>query len=169
MRSIPRTHSVEGLARLAASKTKHGHARNRPARRGGTNVYYVWAAMIQRCTNPADKGFAHYGGRGITVCERWRDFRGFLADMGEPGTGPEGERMTLDRIDPDGNYEPSNCRWTTYEVQAQNRGVVKLTEPDVRQIRARPHLRTDLAAQRYGVTRSTIDAVRRGRSWRSVQ
>lgn len=164
MRSLPRVMSDEARARLAEARTKHGHARNRPARRGGTNVYYVWAAMVQRCTNPADKGFRRYGGRGIKVCDRWLDFRNFLADMGEPGVG-----LTLDRIDGDGNYEPSNCRWTTYEVQAQNRGVVKLTADDVRQIRARPYLSASVAARRYGVTRGTIDSVRSRHSWRSVQ
>lgn len=75
-----------------------------------------WANMIQRCTNPKNHKYARYGARGITVCDRWKTFKNFLQDMGQP---PKGK--TLDRINNDGNYEPGNCRWTDAYHQAANR------------------------------------------------
>lgn len=90
-------------------KTKHGWH--------GTSEYRAWTSMINRCVNPRNKSFPAYGGRGITVCERWlHSFLNFLADMGPCPAG-----FSLDRIDNDGAYEPGNCRWTTRLVQSNNR------------------------------------------------
>jgi hypothetical protein len=82
-------------------------------------AYLRWVGMKQRCSNPKSHVWKYYGGRGITVCERWlgtNGFKNFYADMGGPAPG-----MTLDRINRDGNYEPSNCRWATMKQQAENR------------------------------------------------
>lgn len=91
--------------------------RGRSLSAGGMRSYLTWDAMIQRCTNPRNKKWHRYGGRGIIIHETWRSFDKFLADMGER---PEG--MTLDRINNDGNYEPTNCRWATPITQGNNRG-----------------------------------------------
>lgn len=84
--------------------------------RSGDRIYTVWSNMWGRCVSPNNISYKHYGGRGITVCDRWRDFEAFVDDMGEP---PEGSQ--IDRIDNDGNYEPGNCRWTTRVENARNK------------------------------------------------
>lgn len=86
---------------------------------GGKNTptYHVWQDMLKRCSNPNAQGYERWGGRGIKVCERWRKFENFLADMGQR---PNAE-LSLDRIDNNGNYEPGNCRWATWEEQCSNR------------------------------------------------
>lgn len=79
-------------------------------------TYRSWAAMKYRCQSLNPASSHRYRGRGITVCDRWQDFKNFLADMGKR---PEG--TTLDRINNDGHYDPDNCRWATVEVQSKNR------------------------------------------------
>lgn len=83
----------------------------------GEPEHIAWKAMIARCTNPAAENFSYYGGRGISVCERWAtSFEAFFADMGRKPT-PE---HSIDRIDVNGNYEPGNCKWATKSEQAKN-------------------------------------------------
>lgn len=88
----------------------HGHGIKR------TTVYTAWRNMRQRCMNSNRADFKNYGGRGITICERWDTFANFLADMGEPAKG-----ATLDRIDNERGYSKDNCRWASRAVQNLNR------------------------------------------------
>jgi len=90
----------------------------------GTRVYLIWCNMRNRCTNPKRNNYSDYGGRGITFCERWASFDNFLADMGEPPS----DQHSLDRIDSNGNYEPSNCRWATTSEQLNNKRTTRWIE-----------------------------------------
>jgi hypothetical protein len=96
---------------LAASSRVHGGYANGSM----APALISWCSMIQRCTNPRANGYERYGGRGITVCRRWRRYENFLSDMGERPNG-----TTLDRIDGRKGYSPSNCRWATPSQQQQN-------------------------------------------------
>lgn len=93
----------------------------RMTKHGGylTPEYKSWNAMNQRCHNERSTSFAQYGGRGISVCTQWRGDSGFLRFVEDMGPRPEG--FSIDRIDPNGNYEPANCRWASQEVQDNNK------------------------------------------------
>ena len=102
---------------VTLKKTKHGHAkRGRP-----TQTYWAWQGMQRRCKGYSPVHKRRYTERGIIVCDRWKKFENFLADMGEKPTG-----FTLDRINNDGNYEPSNCRWADWVTQRNNRADSKM-------------------------------------------
>jgi len=93
----------------------HGHTKKGNVSR----EFHSWHGMKQRCTNPKTKHYNYYGGRGITICDRWlNSFTDFIEDM-----GPRPEGKSLDRINNDGNYEPNNCKWSTQVEQLKNRRI----------------------------------------------
>jgi hypothetical protein len=115
-----RSCGCQKLELIARAKTKHGHAR----KGAPSPEYSAYIHMLARCYNTKGKDYLRYGGRGITVCDRWRfgeggkgGFECFLADM---GTKPS-DKHSLDRIDVNGKYEPSGCRWATPEEQQNNK------------------------------------------------
>ena len=99
-------------------KTKHGHCSG-----GHSPTYKSWEAMWRRCTDSRHPAYHRYGGRGITVCDRWKSFENFLADMGE-----RPEATWINRKENDKGYEPGNCEWVTFAESGRNRSTnVNLT------------------------------------------
>jgi hypothetical protein len=136
---------------ISLAKTKHGQAARMHGQRP-TRTYSSWAAMNKRCNCESDAAYPLYGGRGITICERWASFEYFLADMGERPPG-----LSLERIDNDGNYEPGNCKWGTRKEQGRNRRTSKFLT-----IEGETLCMTEWA-ERNGIARSTItDRLARG-------
>jgi hypothetical protein len=119
--------------------------------------------MNERCEYGARGDFSNYGGRGIKVCVRWREsYEAFLADM-----GPRPPVRSLDRIDNNANYEPSNCRWATREEQARNTRATKLTLAAAAEIRALAGRLTQREiAERFNVSQRTVCSIQTGRTWR---
>ena len=145
--------------------TKHGHAASTNS--APSSSYKSWVCMWQRCTNPAIHNFSSYGGRGISVCERWRSFDLFLADMGER---PEG--TSIDRFPArDGNYEPGNCRWATATQQARNRSATKVSPENVREIRVRMSAgdSANVLSKQFNLAPNTIRQINRRETWKDVK
>lgn len=162
--------SLVTTSRLLSGKTRScGCKRKETTRTHGQTVggrhsptYNTWQDMIDRCTNPNDPAFSNYGGRGIRVCDRWRNLNDFIADM-----GPRPPRLTIDRIDNDKGYEPGNCRWATRTEQNRNTRATKLTADIVRQIRASSESSYQWS-KKLGVSYTTVKQARNGATWRDI-
>lgn len=125
---------------------------NRTHGKSSTAAFARWISMRQRCFNPNRKDWPNYGGRGITICDRWMSFENFYTDMGDPPPG-----MQIERVDNNGNYEPGNCVWATPVQQGRNRR-------NNRRINASGETKTlSTWAENIGAAESTVsDRIKRG-------
>ena len=153
-----RTKSCGCLSSEASSERATIHGRS------GSSEFAAWSTMLARCSNQNASSWPNYGGRGISVCERWRlSFESFMSDMGER-TSPT---HSIDRIDNDGNYERGNCRWATSKQQAMNRRSSKLTPLAailVKQLALRGAKHRSLAYA-FGIAETYVTSVIHGSSW----
>lgn len=141
---------------------KHGHGRSGQQ----SAEYNAWRHMLARCRNPKHPNYPRYGARGITVCTRWESFPNFLADMGQRPS----PKHSLERLDVNGPYSPSDCVWSPITQQARNKRPCtssKLTEEGVSLIRgmfAAGHSQQAIAGTMH-VSQSMVTLIKRGRHW----
>lgn len=136
-----RSCGCDRLASISRKLKKERRVKDHP-------LYAIWEGMRARCNNPARREYENYGGRGVSVCERWDSFESFVEDMGDRPSLDH----TLDRKDNDGDYEPGNCRWATKQDQARNRRSNRVLV-----VRGVSQVITDWARQ-MGLSVSTIRA-----------
>ena len=153
------TQSCGCLGRDSTSErfTIHGLSHSR--------LYQIWNGMVKRCYNSKSESYQHYGLRGIIICDAWRD--DFLAFYNWALVNGYRDDLTIDRIDVNGNYEPNNCRWATYDEQAHNRRNAVLTEDDVRAIRKDARVLREIAAD-YGIACNTVSNIKNRNRWKDV-
>ena len=157
-KTVKHTHLVNGkTSSCGCSWTTHGMSRS--------NEYRVWDSMIRRCHSPSHYAFKDYGARGITVCDKWKNFEGFIEDM---GFQPEG--LSIERINNDLGYSKENCKWATVTEQARNRRSTKLDEDKVVQIQIllETGVSQDKIASQFFVSRSNIGHIAQGITWRQL-
>ena len=139
---------------------KHGHCTGKYSK-----TYMVWGSMLQRMTNPKNKAYHRYGGRGLILDPRWLQFENFLADMGEK---PEG--LTLERKENNLGYSKANCKWATYKEQANNRKIkpTMLSCPRIKLIRrllGLDVLQQKVIASLFGTNKTTITEIKQGKAY----
>lgn len=142
--------------RMGGLNKTHGQRR--------TSTYRIWAGMRTRCQNPKCPEYKYYGAKGIAVCEKWQKFAGFFEDM-----GARPSNLTIERIDSNGNYEKSNCKWATMTDNLRNRGCVKLSIEKANEIRSlldNGNLTQYEIAQRYDIDQSVISNIHTNQYWK---
>lgn len=141
------TKSCGCVSREGSHAIKHGatgKGGRRPGKSGRAPEYQSWSAMRGRVLNPNNPSFPLYGGRGIKICPQWDSYAQFLADM-----GPRPRGYSLDRIDPDGDYDPENCRWASASTQSRNTRAARIV--DYHGVPVRLADLADASGVRYGL------------------
>lgn len=141
---------------------KYGHSANGSV----SGTYGSWAAMMERCHNPKNKNYRAYGAKGVTVYGKWQTFAGFLEDMGEK---PDG--WSIDRIDPFGDYEPSNCQWLPAEVNSRKHRYHRLNVELASTLKSRFLLGQNQAdmAREFDLSQALVSSVCTGKNWAYVR
>lgn len=129
-----------------------------PWKNGNPPLYHVWRGMFDRCYSKKNSQYKDYGGRGILVCKRWHSYQHWFFDM-----GPRPKGFTLDRIDNNGNYEPSNCRWASRKTQQRNQRVTRKVT-----IAGKTYIAADLADIANIKTDAIVARANRGLSYEEV-
>lgn len=160
------TDKRKGITKGKPYRFAHGHGtmvhgKSRVGSR--SSEYGTWAAMKERCSNPKNRSYANYGGRGITVCERWESFENFLADM-----GPRPPGKTLGRLNNNEGYSPTNCAWRSSAEQAQNTRKTRLNLEAVKVIRfmLRRGVSQVLLGRLHGSDQANISRIALGKIWK---
>jgi len=159
MSSVVQKRSV-GKQCMPCAKSQHGLSR--------TRIYKIWHGMLARVDNPGSRFYARYGGRGIGVCDEWRDLQAFTAWAKSNGYA---DGLQIDRIDNDRGYSPLNCRWVTPAENSRTRSSTILTPEQVRDMRSLldAGAATPLEiAESFGVSRRTVYSVRNGTNWTAI-
>jgi len=155
----------ESITKINKRKKTHGKRRNED---GSTNkMYSIWSSMKARCNRKNHKAYKYYGGRGIKVCDEWRNsFEQFYNDMGDCPGG-----YSIERINNNGNYCKENCMWIPVEKQQRNKTTTKLNETKVIEIKNLIQLgySNKEIAKLYDVDRVTIYDIRVGRKWKGIK
>lgn len=143
----------------------HGEVRRINGKRVATPEYRSWQMMKNRCLNPRAADYNYYGGRGITIDERWFDYEAFLLDMGRRPTLAH----TLERLNSDDDYHKNNCVWATREEQSRNRSYTKMSLKKARLVRkkyATGKFQQYELAREFNVSQRTISLIVRNEAWK---
>lgn len=142
---------------------KHGDGKKKDK----IKLYNTWIGIKQRCNNPNNQDYRHYGDRGIKLCDDWGNYINFkqwalLNDYSD--------ELEIDRIDNDGDYKPSNCRWVKHIINVQNSSMAKLTEKIVAEIKSvrNKNIKLKAMAEKYNVSMSTISGIKNNKKWRNI-